>query len=229
MSDNEYVPLPPAVLEAMPDAQVVKRRLLEAINAEYHVITTARGEVVNAEAVFPAVRKVASWHEQAKDLKGAFEAARKLTADLLEDELVAVGGEQNGVPNQRSLKVPDAGGDIRVTVKTSNVHHIDVEALISATTAVHLGGGEVAQIVDIVNGDHATIGPDQLDDVLAEIVSDAVRSVLACGKFEPQITKVTAYADAIARGGEDQLSGVVRDAIRTTVKNDGVTMTRKAN
>jgi hypothetical protein len=92
-----------------------------------------------------------------------------------------------------------------------------------------LGGGETAQIVDIVNGDHETIGPDQLEDALAEIVSDAVRSVLACGKFEPQITKVTAYADAIARGGEDHLSGIVRDAIRTTVKNDGVTMTRKAN
>lgn len=229
MNENEYVPLPPAVLEALPNAQVVRRRLLEAIDAEYVAITEARGEVHTQEDVFPGVRTVASWHEQAKDLKAAFEAARKRTAELLEDELVAVAGEQDGVPNQRSLKVPDAGGDIRVTVKTSNVHHIDVEALISATAAVHLGGGEVVQIVDIVNGDHETIGPDQLEDVLAELVSDAVRSVLACGKFEPQITKVTAYADAIARGGEDQLSGVVRDAIRTTVKNDGVTMARKAN
>lgn len=228
MSD-EYVPLPPSVLEAMPDALVVKRRLLEAIDEEYNLLVKQRGEVTSQEDVYAVVRKVTSWHEQAKGLKAAFEAARKQTGELLEDELVAAGGEQDGIPNQKTLKVPDVAGDIRVTAKTEYVYHIDVESLISATAAVHLGGTEVGNIIDIVNGDHESISPDQLPDVLAELIDGAVRSVLSCGNFEPQVTKTTAYADSIARGGEDALSGVVRDAIRRTEKFKGVEMKRKAN
>jgi hypothetical protein len=228
VTEDEYVPLPPSVIEAMPDAQVVKRRLLDAIDTEYSVLVKARGDVTSREDVFPVVRKIASWLEQARDLKGAFEAARKRTAELLEDEVAAAVGEQDGVPNS-GLDVPDAAGDIKLSVNTANEYHIDVDTLISATAAVHLGGEEVDTIRDIVNGDHPTIAPDQLDDVLAELVSDAARSILACGKFEPQVTKVRAYADAISRGGEDALSGVVRESIRKTVKFKGVEMKRKAN
>lgn len=227
MTDN-YVPLPPAVLDAMPNAQAVKRILLEAIETEYATLTAARGDVTRKEDVYETTRKVANWAEQARDLKAVFEAARKRTHELLEDELVAAVGEQDGVPNQKTLTVPDVAGDIVVSSKTTNVYHIDVDSLTSATVAVHLGGGEVARIVDIVNGDHPTVGPDQLEDALAEIIAGVVGSVLACGNFEPQVTKVRAYADSIARGGEDSLAAVVSDAIRKTVKIDGVTMKRKA-
>lgn len=229
MTEDGYVPLPPQVLEAMPDAQVVKRRLLDAIDTEYNLLVAARGEVANREDTYQTIRKVASWHEQAKNLKAVFDDARVRTASLLEDEMVAAVGEQDGMPNEKTLKVPDAAGDVVLTASTTNIYHIDVDSLISAATAVHLAGGEVAAIVDIVNGDHQTIAPDQLADVLAEICAGVVQAVLACGKFEPQVTKVRAYADAIARGGEDGLSGVVTDSIRKTVKTNGVTMKRKAN
>jgi hypothetical protein len=227
-AEDNYVPLPPAVLDAMPNAQAVKRQLLNAMDTEYGLLVQARGDVTRKEDVFQVTRKVAAWVEQAKDLKAVFEAGRKRGLELLEDELVAAGGEQDGVPNERTLKVPDAGGDLVVSANTANVYHIDQDSLISATIAVHLGGGEVAQLVDIVNGDHPTIEPDQFEDALAEIITGVVTSVLGCGKFEPQVTKVRTYADDIARGGEDSLAAVVSGAIRKDVKIDGVTLKRKA-
>lgn len=226
--EDKYVPLPPAVLEALPNAEAVKRQLLNAFDTEYDLMVKARGDVTRKEDVYATTRKVASWVDQAKDLKAVFEAGRKHGLAILEDELVAAVGEQDGIPNEDSLTVPDVAGDIVVKANTTNVYHIDTDALVSATIAVHLGGGEVQELVDIVNGDHETIAPDQFEDTLAEIISGVASSLLECGKFEPQVTKVRAYAEAIARGGHDSLAAVVSDAVRKTRKIDGVTMKRKA-
>lgn len=56
---------------------------------------------------------------------------------------------------------------------------------------------------------------------------NAMRALVQCGKFEPQVTKVRAYADSLARQGEDGLAAAVNSAINKTVKLKGVKVGRK--
>jgi hypothetical protein len=64
--------------------------------------------------------------------------------------------------------------------------------------------------------------------VLVQAMINAMRALVQCGKFEPQVTKTRAYADTLARDGFDGLAAAVNSTIKLTVKLKGVKVERKA-
>jgi hypothetical protein len=222
----------PTVLSGMPEPGQFKDTLLLAINTGYAELVDARGEVVSREDTFDVQRRLANSLEKCSAFAAAFTAATKLLKQYVEEELVLAVGEQDGIP-VGPLKVPDALGDVSISLDQTHTYDIDVETLFSAVAAtvstpgVENAGHDLAETVTaIVEGDHAR-GPADLPDVLAQAMIDAQRKLTTCGKFTPQVSKVRAYAAEIARQGSDPLAAVVSAAITKTTEHKGVKITRK--
>lgn len=228
--DDNYTLEPlPSTLGGLPEPVEFQRTLREALNTGFaRERALAGGETLLPEQSYRLHRMLGTAHDTCKGYKAAFEFGRKLVGDLQAELLSDVHGESDGVPNG-GLTVPDAEGDIRLTVASSNVHTIDVEDLYSTVCASVIGTGPTgleAYLVDMVNGD-GDRAPEDLPDVLAEALTTAMRQLVALGKFEPQITKVRTFSAEVARQGDDALAAQVTAAVRTTRKLDGVKMTRK--
>lgn len=228
----ELEPLP-AIFGTLPLPHLLKKAVLDAIDGGYNDLVRARGEVTRPEDTYEVQRRLAGAEETLKEFEQAFGAGRKVINSYQKDEFeLALGGRE--VTPRESMNVPDAEGDLRVAADTSNTYEIDVEALISSCCASVIGTGAPgtsldAWVTDIVNGDtDPFIDPETLPDVLAEALSIGMRALIACGKFEPQVTKVRAYADSLARAGDDHLAATVNSAIKQTVKLKGVKVERKA-
>lgn len=227
----ELEPLP-SIFSKLPTAKDLKRQVLEAIDGGYALLVEARGEVTRPEDTYEVQRRLAGAEETLRDFERAFAEGRKAISSHQKEEFeLALGGRE--VTPRESMNVPDAEGDLRVAADTENVHVIDVDALISACCASVIGTGAPgtsldAWVTDVVNGDtDPYVDPEQLPDILAEALSIGMRTLIACGKFEPQVTKVRAYADTLARSGDDHLAATVNSAIDTTVKLKGVKVERK--
>lgn len=222
----------PTVLSGMPEPGQFKDTLLLAINTGYAELVAARGEVVSREDTFDVQRRLANSLEKCAAFGAAFGAATKLIKQYVEEELVLAVGEQDGIP-VGPLKVPDAQGDVTIGLDQKHTYAIDVETLFAAVAATistpsteNAGLDLAAEVTAMVEGDHAR-GPEDLPDVLAQAMIDAQRKLTGCGKFEPQVTKVRAYAAEIARQGSDPLAAVVSGAINKTTEHKGVKITRK--
>lgn len=229
----ELEPLP-GIFSQMPDARDLKRQVLEAIDGGYNDLVRARGEVTRPEDTYEVQRRLATAEEQLKAFQDAFAAGRKVVNSYQKEEFELALGDREVQPNE-SMKVPDAGGDLRVAADTARVHTIDSDRLIQAIATAYLdatdpmGDGRTfaEQVVDVVNGDDRHVPPENLAALLIETAIAIAHAVISCGKFEPQITKTRAYADALARSGEDKLAAVINSAITTTVKLKGVKVERK--
>lgn len=227
----ELEPLP-SIFSKLPTAKDLKRQVLEAIDGGYTLLVEARGEVTRPEDTYEVQRRLAGAEETLRDFERAFAEGRKVINSYQKEEFELALGSREVTPRE-SMNVPDAEGDLRVAADTSNVHVIDVDALISACCASVIGTGAPgtsldAWVTDVVNGDtDPYVDPEQLPDILAEALSIGMRTLIACGKFEPQVTKVRAYADTLARSGDDHLAATVNSAIDTTVKLKGVKVERK--
>ena len=234
----ELEPLP-SVYAALPGPEELKRQLLDALDIGYNALIKERGKVTRPEDTFPAQRALAASIDSMTKLKKAFEAGIKYAQELADGELKEAVGEQDGIANQ-ALTVPDADGDIRIAPSSTNVHRMDVDQLVVAVAVLAmaqrhpglapLSGGKrpIAEVVEgIVNGD-SELPPEVLPEVLAELTCTAMYELMEMGKFEPQVSKVRAYAAAVARDGNDELSSVISSAIKTTRKSTGVKVERKA-
>jgi len=222
----------PTVLSGMPEPAQFKDTLLRAINEGYAELTATRGEVVSREDTYDVQRRLANSLEKCTAFGAAFTAASKLLKQYVEEELILAVGEQDGLP-VGPLKVPDAQGDVSITLDQKHTYDIDVETLFAAVAATvstpsvdNAGHDLAAEVTAIVEGDHAR-GPGDLPDVLAQAMIDAQRKLTTCGKFDPQVSKVRAYAAEIARQGSDPLAAVVSAAITKTTEHKGVKITRK--
>lgn len=229
----ELEPLP-ALFGKLPTATDLKRQMLEAIDGGYTLLATARGEVTRPEDTYEMQRRLAGAVETLTKFEQAFATGRRALNSYQKEEFeLALGGRE--VTPRESMNVPDAEGDLRVAADTENKYSIDVEALISACSVTVIGtesrapGATLdAYVTDVVNGDtDPFVDPGGLADILAEALGVGMRQLIACGKFEPQITKVRAYADSLAREGEDGLAATVNSAINKTVKLKGVKVERK--
>lgn len=228
----ELEPLP-SIFSKLPSAAALKRQVLDAIDGGYSQLADARGQVTRPEDTYEVQRKLAGAVETLTEFEQAFKAGRVALNEYQKTEFeLALGGRE--VQPRQSMTVPDAEGDLRVAADTQNRHSIDVDAIISAISATVIGTGAPGTsldcyVTDVVNGDtDPFIDPDTLPDILAEALTLGMRQLIECGKFEPQITKVKAYADSLARAGEDSLAASVNSAIQTTVKLKGVKVERKA-
>lgn len=233
----ELEPLP-AIFGKLPTASALKKQVLEAIDGGYNQLVRARGEVTRPEDTYEVQRRLAGAAETLGEFERAFAAGRKVISSYQKDEFELALGDREVTPGQ-SMNVPDAEGDLRVSAATENNYSIDVPALATASSIsalecrdpawAPLTGGlrSFAPLVeDIVNGD-SSIPPDDLNEALMELMLTAVYTLLQCGKFEPQVTKVRAYADMVARAGDDELAAAVNSAIVKTVKLKGVKVERK--
>jgi hypothetical protein len=240
MNENRFELEPlPLVFSALPLPQLLKKQVLEAIDGGYNQLVRARGEVTRPEDTWEVQRRLATAVEQLKAFEDAFKAGRVAAAEHQRAEFELGLGDREVKPRD-SMTVPDVEGDLRVAAHTENIYDIDVEALARAAAlagldhrdlaAAPLSGGLhrlVPLVEDIVNGD-SSIEPGQLPEVLVEFALTAIYTLLQCGKFEPQVTKVKAYADQVARHGDDQLAATINSAIKKTVKLKGVKIERKA-
>lgn len=220
----------PTVLGGMPEPAAFARNLREAIDLGVERVRKDRAGVTCVEDTFVLQRMLAGALEKCGDYERAFKTGRELLAQYQLEELALGKGEQDGIPNEGAT-IPSPEGDIRLSLDKKNTHHIDADQLRSAVTG-HLVGqgltGLAATIVDVVNGDHAEIGPDELEALLVHLVERAMDVLTSCGNFTPQVSKVRAYAKDLARQGDDALSAVVSGTVRTTTEFIGVKTTRKA-
>lgn len=216
----------PTVFNALPSPADLKRQVLDAIDGGYNTLVRARGDVTRPEDTYEVQRRLASAVEQLKAFEAAFAAGRKAANSYQKEEFELALGDREVHPGE-SMAVPDAEGDLRVAADTANVYDIDVEVLMGECARQELMEQLPEVVTDIVNGDHPDIAPEGLPDVLYACITTAMRMLLNCGKFEPQVTKVKAYADKLARSGDDAGAAAINSVIRKTVKLKGVKVERK--
>lgn len=190
----------------LPEPIALQRQLQNQLEA---LIGDARRDRVihRPEDTWPLVRSLTAAQEVLKGYAGAFSAVAKVAVAEVEEELLEAVKEQNGIPLS-GMTVPDAEGDIKISLDTPNVWAIDVDALVTAV-AIEIGGE-----------------PDDDNGAGIRIATEAIMRFLTLGKFEPQISKVNAFAKELAREGEDQLASTVNSAVTKTVPYKGVKVAR---
>jgi hypothetical protein len=177
------------------------------------------------EDVFAAVRRLGTMEETAKSYGRAFTGfsgeVRKEIAEFLVDAV----GEQDGVPTS-GLTVPDADGtDLKVSRDTKNEYDIDRDSLKSAL-AFSIMKQYDNMIAEMFRAEFDGRG-DDAQTMLAEVLTEAMQMYADQGKYEPQVTKVTATAKLLARlPGGDKISAIVMGAIKKRTIFKGVTVER---
>jgi hypothetical protein len=196
---------PPSVAR-LPEPQALRTMFAVGIRKTYQDIVEARGEVHTPEDTFALQRRLADALENFKAYSSAFSYGAKIIAEVQTEELIAaVGDDGHGDTPAQSLTIPSRSGDIRLNVTHENVHAIDA-------------GSVFAVLAAVVAGD---------DDDLASVILAAFDLLQEVGKFEPQVSKVKAYAATLARMELDKLAGAMADTISTTRKYKGVEFERK--
>lgn len=211
------IPMPKPLMN-LPDPAGFRVTVADWLEKEYQRARQQAGVIARPEDTFEIQRALARVFELFREYSSAFATLRKRVAAMQEETLVDAVGEVTstvhdggtGQPNQ-GLTVPDQAGDIRLSLDMTNGYAFDLDQLI---TVVALDAAE-----------HWVFGEDTALHTLAE---SAIRKWLELGKFEPQVTKVKAYAGQVAREGDDGLAGVVSSAIRKTTTYKGVKLERKS-
>lgn len=192
----------------LPTPTELRRMIRDALESSYQALVAARGDVHTPEDTFDLHRKLAHTRENFTDWAAAFRDGAKRIAGMQEEQLIDAMGEQDGVP-LAGLTVPDREGDIRVALDTARTHTIDVDQLMRVVAA-------------------RAVARDMRGEVgnTAALIIQSIQDFLELGKFEAQVSKVTAYAKQVARDGDDKLASVVSSAVRTTTDYKGVKHTR---
>jgi hypothetical protein len=166
--------------KSMPATPSVLAQMREHLETVIREERAARGAVHTVEDVYPVVNRLASVIDGLDDYVHAFKVIRAEAVGFIGDELELAVGEQDGVPSQ-GLKVPAPDGttvDIALDV-TAGKYSFDLDALITAV-AIEVGG------------DDETGGA-------VYVATMAMRTLLKLGSFTPQVTKVKAFKNELAR------------------------------
>lgn len=203
-SSNEVTP---AVLPGLniPSPHRLRVTIEEELSRLIREARAERGEVQLPEETYPLVRALVASHELLSDYASAFKKAASTAQQEVESELLDAVGEQEGQPVS-GMTVPDARGDIRVSLDTANEYDIDMDAL--------------RNVVCLVVGElHGNGGAESADLALSMLLS--------MGSFTPQVSKVRAFAQDTSRKGEDGLAATITSAIRKVTRYKGVKTARK--
>lgn len=204
----------PALVDGLREPTELKRALRERVQLAYSTLARERGEVHVPEDTFDMQRRLGGAHDLFKGYQAAFAEVVKLLKQLMEEELVEAVGEQDGIPNQ-GLTVPDTEGDIRLSRDEPKVYEIDLDQLVGVLVGVlELETAKTGLAFAAVEGVERT-------------VHCTVKTLLSWGKFEPQVSKVKAYAATLARNGDDRASSIVTGAITEKSPYRGVKFERR--
>lgn len=193
---------------------VLRERLLQLVLSARET----RGEVRMPEDTYDLIRSLMGVREGAQDYAHAFTVIRKEIDGFIQDDLELAVGEQDGVPNS-GMKVPDVDGtDITIGLDTRNEYDFDTHALTAAVT-FHTLEQHTALFAD----DGAIS-----DDGAAELLMSALERVISLGRFQPQVTKVRAFADDVARiPGGAAIAATVRGSVSKSTQFRGIKVERK--
>ena len=203
----------PALVEGIKyEPSVLKRELVRRIQEAYAALTADR-QVHVPEDTYAMQRRLGTTRDQFTGYMAAFQDAVKLLGQLMEEELVEAVGEQDGIPMQ-GLTVPDAEGDIQLTLDISKVYSIDLDQILAVIED---------QVYDFCekSGEAENLG------LIPGVANQAMNQLLALGKFELQVSKVRAYAATLARAGLDTEASIVTGAISERTPYKGVKFERK--
>lgn len=202
----------PGVLPEAHDLIGLMRLRLESLVAEERA---RRGEVLAPEDTYEALRRLASLHEGLTGYARAFQTIAKEVLGYVQDDLESAVGEQDGIPVS-GLDVPDPDGTtVRVHVDlTSQGYTFDLDALLTAVAAETLAWL-----------DRSEDGEEVVDPPV--ILRHALDLLLTLGKFEPQVSKVRAFAQEVARHDPKAASTVTRGIRKRNPRFGGVKLERK--
>jgi len=226
MSSTDIEPfITASLIDEFPDPQRLRVAVKERIEQAYAGALDERGQVHQPEDTYALHRRLQVTYEQLEAYERGFKSARQVIRQMQEEQLIDAVGEQDGIPAS-GLTIPTAGGDIVVKPDIENKNVIDpqqVRAVLAAQAARNINA---LVIEEHGNPDTGEGGMDETG--LAELIDEAFGALIDSGKWEPQITKVKATADAFARAGDDPMAAVLRDTItRTRVYKDRVVAERK--
>jgi hypothetical protein len=169
--------------------------LRERLDALVVQLREDRGEVHVPEDVFVPIRRLGALAEGMADYGRAFTKVAGEVRGYVQDELEEAVGEQDGIPNS-GMRVPDVDGtDLLVELDKRNEYTIDSEIVQSGVLALVMTTNPAAQkLVELA-------APEEEDgaELLAELLADAMTTLVSCGQFKPQITKCRQMATEIAR------------------------------
>lgn len=203
------------------DAMPAPRTVVAVLRENLHQLVTearaTRGEVHAPEDTYALIRSLMAVREGAADYEFAFTTIRKEVDGFIQDDLELAVGEQDGVPNS-GMKVPDVDGtDIQVDRDTRNQYDFDGHALAAAVTFSILTRN-ADMFVDGVIG----------EDSAAELLIDAMDCLISMGRFQPQVTKVRAFTDDVARmTGGAPIASTARSAVSKSTQFRGIKVERK--
>lgn len=197
--------------ETLPDAQDLKRHLTGQLN---RVLADARRNrvVATPEDTWPLVRSLTDAHDVLTRYGKVFREVAQVVKAEVEEELLEAVHEQNGVPIS-GMTVPDSAGDIVIDRDAPNVYDIDLDALRQVAATVTQGRYESQD----ANDPAVTVG----------LIMEAMSLLLELGKFEPQVSKVKAFAVRLGREGGDDLASVVTSAVSKRTPYKGIKLNRK--
>lgn len=200
--------------DAIPAPRTIAAVLRENLRQLVLTARETRGEVRMPEDTYDLIRSLMGVREGAADYAHAFTVIRKEIDGFIQDDLESAVGEQDGVPNS-GMNVPDVDGtDIAVSLDTRNEYDFDTHALTAAVTF---------QTMTEFAG--AFVGAE---DTVAELLMTALNRVVSLGRFQPQVTKVRAFADDVARlPGGAAIAATVRGSVSKTAQFRGIKVERR--
>lgn len=213
-------------LPSTKDLRTVLREGLDAIQAEEYA---ARGgaEVAKPEDAYALLRRFAAVEETAVDYSRAFGDFAKEVRERSGEQLSIMYGEQNGIPNA-DASVPDADGTtIKVKRQHENRYSFDLDSIISGAVVLMLADPDVNEALTEMFQAEFRGDAQTSVSALSWVLGEAVRRVLATGKFEAQVTKVKKLADDAAKSGDDKLASTVTGAIDKKTRLKGITLDRE--
>lgn len=217
----------------------VVRAEVERTVTEMRATLEATGGVLSPADTFRVQRYLQGVSEKLAEYERVFKRVRADIKLLVAEVLADAVGEQDGVPTE-GLTVPDRDGDIRIGLDTTREHTINQDMLLPAFASMfaeeHVD--HIMQTYKATDPEHACCASDPstvqahraaVGVAIAEAVAAALISIDQLGKFEPQVSKVRAYAKDLARNGEDRAASIVAAAITTKTTYNGVKVERKTN
>lgn len=217
--------LEPAFGRSLPAPHTLVGMLRERLEARVLELREDRGEVVAPEDVFDSVRNLGAIAEGLADYGAAFATVAKETRGYIQDDLEEAVGEQDGIPLS-GLTVPDVDGtDLKISLDTANEYNIDTDTVLSGVLALVMTSNEATERLV----EWTTPNEDAAAQMIVELLMDAMTTLLACGTFKPQITKVRDMATEIARTDTKVASAITTMLRRAkTVRFRGIKVKREA-
>lgn len=220
----------PAELEQItrtfPTHEELATALRAGVNATIKRMEIERPRTGNREDVYPTARWMQATAERMDNYARAFASGAATVRQYAEDVMLEAVGEQNGVPLEDTLRVPDRDGDIKLTAKTETQREFDLGTLFASLAAMIIEdsrGTEPVQRAGQTDEEYLV----EYEGWMAELLIQAMTDATGLAAYKPRITDVKRLIGDLSRGGKDSLAAQVRGAIDERRKLKGVTIERE--